>query len=125
MKVNTKTIKDLALNYAIAKTTGYLDLNTPSRLKEDQALMWFIVNNPNYTKNFQLTGDIQTQEGIGVNKYSELTKKDKDNAWFSSVNKNFTEYLAEGSTPQEAILRCYLLYKVGEEIEIPEALLEV
>lgn len=125
MKVDIKTLGGLALNYAVAKTVGFLEENTPNRLSGNQALMWFINNNPNYTTNWDLTGEIMFNEGIGVNKYSALAKKDSNTAWFSTVSQNGTEYLAEGNTPLIAVLRCYLSCKVGQEIDIPEALIDI
>lgn len=125
MKVDIKTLSGLTLNYAVAKTVGFLEDNTPCRLSGDQALMWFINNNPNYTTNWNLTGEIMLNESIGVNKYSDLAKKDANSAWFATVHKNGVDYLEEGNAPLVAVLRCYLSYKFGQEFDIPEALIGI
>lgn len=127
MLVKTKKLKGVALDWAVAKALGeYLPIPVP-----------------NYSTDWALSGPIIEREDVTVTKFldyyvlpTELqttqtiqwgTRRSKKwNAYCSAVcliqGEIISRFEAIGVTPLIAAMRCYVASKLGDEIDIPEEL---
>ena len=64
-------------------------------------------------------GPIIEREGINLDNYA---KNPKWSAWTPAPDRESGEAQAYGPTPLIAAMRCYVASKLGDEVEIPEAL---
>jgi hypothetical protein len=58
-------------------------------------------------------GPIIEREGITVRRYT-------DALWDASIGR--LDYVADGPTPLVAAMRCYVISKLGDEVEVPDEL---
>jgi hypothetical protein len=100
--MKTFELSGVQLDWAVAKAEGYPD--------EDISVDW------NYSTDWRLGGSLIERECI-------------DLEWTGIPNANFFctiqgEYEAHGTTPLIAAMRCYVASRLGDEVEIPDDLLE-
>jgi len=100
--MKTSELSGAQLDWAVAKAEGYPD--------EDISVDW------NYSTDWAQGGSIIERECI-------------DLEWTGIPNANFFctiqgEYEAHGTTPLIAAMRCYVASRLGDEVEIPDDLLE-
>ena len=104
MKVKTNELSGQALDWAVAKAEGYPD--------EDISVDW------NYSTDWAQSGPIIEREGIQIQKHRSGWVALPEDAQFSE------EEYQDGSTPLIAAMRCYVASRLGDEVEIPDDLLE-
>jgi hypothetical protein len=64
-------------------------------------------------QDWALGGPIIEREGITVRRYT-------DALWDASIGR--LDYVADGPTPLVAAMRCYVISKLGDEVEVPDEL---
>lgn len=110
MKVSDLT--GSALDWAVAKCIGHVDDETIIRRLEPDEEGWFIA----YSTDWAQGGPIIEREIITLDFDGGTDWQARD---FDSQ-----QILAHGPTPLIAAMRCYVASKMGEEIELPDGLLE-
>lgn len=101
MKINTGELKDAALDWAV------------NQIEEDCDDPW----TPLFSTNWFQGGPIIEREEIGI-------AKSLRGVWTAIKYDEQQRVLAfeDGSTPLIAAMRCFVSYKLGSEVEIPEGL---
>ena len=126
MKTRTSTLIGPALDWLVAKCRGYSEIKIylPHR-PTDRG--WIEVRfNPepkattarfDPTENWFLGGPIIERGGIAVER--KIIEGTTEHEW-----KAYVPYIhAYGPTPLIAAMRCYVASKLGDEVEVPDALL--
>jgi hypothetical protein len=118
MKIKTSELKDLALDYLVAKCEGrgfvfgetdYTDGHTYQRGTAQ-------ATGPHYSTNWAQGGPLIEREKINVSTYGGLLQ------WIATKKTGETFEAVSGPTPLIAAMRCYVASKLGDEVEIPEEL---
>jgi len=111
MKVKKNELSGAQLDWAVAKCEGYPD--------EDISVDW------NYSTDWAQGGPIIEREKLGVwwaTHYVDADGVEYGNHWYCETgctDDNYdSQHLAEGATPLIAAMRCYVISKLGEEVEI-------
>lgn len=133
MKIKTIEMTGAALDWAVAKAEG-MDIDGPSVIickvyRDDEGLEWVVQWEP--TTNWAQGGPIIERENISVNRYThsevtesgqEIYRKDGWTAFTTATAYWMTPKRAYGPTPLIAAMRCYVMSRFGDEIEIPQEL---
>ena len=106
MKIKTSELTGAALDWAVAKIEG---VHGP-----DYESVWDMPYEP--SKCWQQGGPIIEREGINLDNYA---KNPKWSAWTPAPDRESGEAQAYGPTPLIAAMRCYVVSKLGDEVEIP------
>ena len=102
MKLKTSELQGAVLDWAVAKCELGEAINE--------------VDDPHfYSTDWALAGPIIEREGITVRRYT-------DALWDASIGR--LDYVADGPTPLTAAMRCYVASKLGDEVEVPDELLQ-
>lgn len=128
MRVNTNELTRDALDWAVATCEGFTDFHRiPNRMAHEPQFammpprreygaceMWEI----GYSTDWRRGGEIIEREKIGV-----YTLK---GVWSAHcpVNNTGLQACTEGSTPLVAAMRCYVASKLGDEVEVPDELMQ-
>ena len=104
--MKTSELTGAALDWAVAKCDGYrLDL----------------VPEGEYTPSTDWAqgGPIIESMGMGITR----TNKTNEEPWAACVAQYpSADIYLHGATPLEAAMRCYVAYRLGDEVELPEEL---
>lgn len=113
--MKTSELTGAQLDWAVAQCEGYTDWDG-----QTETFLGFVcgactrtrVSPPDYSTDWAIGGPIIEREKIGIGFDDEFGWMgiDMDGNYFS------------GSTPLEAVMRCYVISKLGNEIDIPEEL---
>jgi hypothetical protein len=116
MKVKTADLTGIALDWAVAKC-----LPDDEYLFDPHPYLPDENGQPHYFKpstDWSLAGPIIEQEGIAVRK----SFTDERNEWTSIIWTDSKTVFESGPTPLVAAMRCYVAWKLGDEVEVPEEL---
>lgn len=106
MKIKTSELSGVQLDWAVCKARGEhqhpYDEYTPT---------WMA--NRRYSEDWAKGGPIIEREGISLDKMYDTPE------WCASM-ENTKGY--RGPTPLVAAMRCYVASKLGEEVEVPDAI---
>jgi hypothetical protein len=105
MKLRTSELTDAALDWAVTKCMGFDHSVTSSEWG-----MW------GWATDWAQGGPIIEREGMQVKKHASNWIALPTNAEFSE------EAYQEGDTPLIAAMRCYVAFKLGDEVDVPEEL---
>jgi len=108
MKIKTSELTGAALNWAVAKCEGedYApDASTNGIGMEFEATR--------YSTDWSQGGPIIECEAISLTQFSDYPK------WTA---KHPESICIDGPTPLIAAMRCYVAYKLGDEVDIPDEL---
>ena len=107
MIIKTKNLTGVDLNWAVAKCEGM----------ENKAGMWAAYKwvGISYSTDWAQGGPIIEREKISV--WARSTDFAAE-----SFNEGQEGFVKEGPTPLIAAMRCYVASKLGDDVEIPEAL---
>jgi len=111
MKIQTKDLMPLALNWAVCKALGH---HLPPMDKYKDA--W--LSQRRYSEDWALAGPIIERERICLDWSPRLAEIEWVATRFegSSVSEKY------GPTPLVAAMRCYVMSQLGDEVEVPEEL---
>jgi len=101
MKVKTRELVGAQLDWAAAKAQGVIESTESTTLYYRPSTVW------------SHGGTIIEREGMTVRRYT-------DALWDASIGS--LDYVADGPTPLVAAIRCFVLSKLGEEVEVPDSL---
>lgn len=118
-----------ALDWAVAKCEGlqaYKDAMLDGRVKEGWWVSglstdpndWHPLSTFNPSTNWAQGGPITEREKIDT-----IADPNGKDVWLGRLYQNRVEYKAFGPTPLVAAIRCLVVSKLGEYVEIPESLL--
>lgn len=104
MRVKTNELTGAALDWAVALCeVGPIDIKD--------------IDDPHfYSTDWAEGGPIIEREGINLDNYA---KNPKWSAWTPAPDRESGEAQAYGPTPLIAAMRCYVVSKLGDEVEIP------
>ena len=129
MKIKTSELTDAALNYAVAVAKGYghFDAGEPC-----EKAGFFSLNGHSdclFLTDFRPSslwsqgGPIIEDEQILVGPSPFPTGSDRKFAAGLGCDWDTCTFVATGPTPLVAAMRCYVLSRLGSEVDIPEELL--
>ncbi len=125
MRVKTNELSGAALDWAVAKCEGRRVEFNHQYTEETKFDGWWQLG-PNhwqplnkYSTDWAQGGPIIEREGINLDNYA---KNPKWSAWTPAPDRESGEAQAYGPTPLIAAMRCYVVSKLGDEVEIPEEL---
>lgn len=130
MKVKTSELTGPALDWVIAACER---VYVPARLRNDQLATWFLTHwtakqgGMNYSTDWSQGGPIiEKMMGCGLRLHTAefVTGVSDKNLCVASVNGDVHAGFYFGKTPLVAAMRCYVASKLGDEVEIPDELLE-
>jgi hypothetical protein len=117
MKLKTTELQRSALDWAVAKC----EFNEPHYEPDDWLVYvterdsdddgWIFKPSTDWSQG----GPIIEREGITVRRYT-------DALWDASIGR--LDYVADGPTPLIAAMRCYVASKLGDEVDVPDELME-
>lgn len=115
MKIKTEELERIALDWAVAKCEGlsFTERLSTWKYKWNKGLV-------RYSTDWSLAGPIIEKEQITLVHFQGI------NRWRGSIYTPNGENMAvegRGPTPLIAAMRCYVAFKLGDEVEIPEELL--
>ena len=125
MKIKAAELNGAALDWAVAKCEGenldyWMEKFTGS---EDRRCL-----NTAYSTDWSQSGPIIERESINVTSpfFKGTVHKDKRGnlVWSASIHLNGSQIYDSGPTPLIAVMRCYVASKLGDEVDIPEKLLQ-
>lgn len=112
---NVSELRGIALSWLVNVCHGH----TPS-VKRTEDNIFFFGGRTDYATAWEFGGPIIDREGIELENSNDLTKGKKF-ARMRSVDFRFGMF---GDTNLEAAMRCYIVSKLGETVEIPDELVE-
>lgn len=127
MKIKTIEMTGAALDWAVAKCEGW-KVSVAEFRKSQLSSSKFA-----YSSVWAKGGPIIERENISVNRYThsevtesgqEIYRKDGWTAFTTATAYWMTPKRAYGPTPLIAAMRCYVMSRFGDEIEIPQELFE-
>jgi hypothetical protein len=105
--MKTTELSGAALDWAVAKVEGW-----------KRELCYLNTEYPNYSENWSLVGPIIEREKIDL----FFSEGGTCGAILMATEANPHPTPSYGTTPLIAVMRCYVASKLGDEVEIPEAL---
>ena len=117
MKLKTSELQGAALDWAVTKCEGY-----DSEVDGPVWGMW------KWATDWGQGGPIIEREGITVSRTEQKSHKGQP-IWVAYLIKHLFEDRYEheyqgGPTPLVAAMRCYVASKLGDEVEVPNELLQ-
>ena len=115
--MKTIELTGAALDWAVAKCEGYEPFN--------DSVSWLIehdgryVDLPRYSTNWAQGGAIIEREWLDITPWPN--ESDEDLRWQCAQHDNI-DCVAFGPTPLIAAMRCYVMSRLGDEVDIPEEL---
>lgn len=118
MKIKTNELTDVALDWVVAVCENALDDHYPGgKVAFFHAVR--AANGCRYSERWEQGGPIIERERITVSVKHDGWWR----AWLYDINDEPCTYVI-GPTALIAALRCYVTWKLGEEVEVPEELLK-
>lgn len=129
MKIKTRELKDRALDYAVAVAEGHKPVVCRSYTAAEEA---------KGIRRYYISLGLDYKEGITVDYYpryspstgpagDDIIDREKIGTWYrtgsgwcAAQHGVFSEFT--GRTRREAAMRCWVMSKLGAEVEIPEEL---
>ena len=118
MRVKTNELTGAALDWAVAIYEGFTDYDhaTETMLPPRKEYGRVNMDEYSYSTDWAQGGPIIEREGINLDNYA---KNPKWSAWTPAPDRESGEAQAYGPTPLIAAMRCYVVSKLGDEVEIP------
>jgi hypothetical protein len=111
--MKTSELQGAALDWAVAKCEGQVS---------DSVRFMAIFTHQNKTKQGYCYSIDWSQGGPIIERERMDVWTHTNKEWASSIDKGRSEY--RGPTPLIAAMRCYVASKLGDEVEVPDELLE-
>jgi hypothetical protein len=120
MIVKTSELTDITLDWAVAKCRGL----TPF-LYKNQYGYWVMSNiEGSYSSEWLHGGPIIEQEEIGIQRNAPCSDGRQWEARSSITAKGAGGRWGYGPTPLIAAMRCFVASRLGDEVDVPEELLQ-
>lgn len=132
MKISVETASDMILDYLVAICEGWTYLPIVDTFKTGR--VFHMMKNADgdnyvplfslqYSKDWKLAGPIIEQEmrKFGFDLWAGVREINPCAATYTSGGTHECVY---GSTPLIAAMRCYVMNKLGKEVEIPDSLFQ-
>lgn len=119
MKIRTSALTNETLDWAVAKAAGEYEHN----LAPSEFTKLYGVGEFHYSTNWNIGGPIIEREVILIDGYFSNGEDYKN--WATSMhpsNQEAPDFEADGPTILISAMRCFVLSKLGSEVEIPEEL---
>lgn len=120
MKIKTSTLKDAALDWAVWTAAGGAAAY-PGTASGKAFLKLWKGNSAKYihpSTNWSQGGTVIEREGIN-------TYQTQDGTWQANLDYGMVdEAIYHGPTPLIAAMRCFVASRLGDEIEIPDEVLQ-
>ena len=122
MKIKTKDLTGAALDWAVAKCMGYVEqgvYGTPEFRDSEVHLCYCdAVLNSCYspTTDWAQGGPIIERERISIRQWTNVP------IVHAYMPHDDAPWLSDGTSPLIAAMRCYVVSKLGNEVEVPEEL---
>jgi hypothetical protein len=118
MKIRTSELIGPALDLAVAMCEGYTeyDPETDKLLPPRKEYGWVFMYDLNYSTDWAQGGPIIEREGIGI---WPSEREGNKGQWGARM---LNTHIAYGPTPLIAAMRCYVASKMGDEVEVPDGL---
>lgn len=124
--VHYRTWLETENDYWKGKDCSFADSSKPFRYITEDGKTGDIAP---YATSWQHGGPIVEREGLTVMRYSpSCVDVTEDRTWYACEDIHWDEYQAsdaEGPTPLIAAMRCYVMSKLGKEVEVANELMEV
>ena len=117
--MKTSELTGAALDWAVAKCDGYIDKDMAWIEGGKVEVAYYTDYSP--STNWQHGGGIIEREKIDLNWDVTLSHR-VDGLWFASASGGDDDMTA--STPLVAAMRAYVASKFGDEIDVPEELID-
>ena len=114
MRTKTSEAKDQVLNYLVAKCEGYFDIGMASVHDGVVNVFYFPAWQP--PTNWAQGGPIIERERISI----EDCQDGAGLYWEATRIEPPAVSEARGPTPLIAVMRCYVISKLGDEVEVPD-----
>jgi hypothetical protein len=114
MKVKTSELQGAALDWAVAKCEGLMQ----GQIAIDGVTRGFYKPSTDWAQG----GPIIEREKLGVwwaTHYVDDDGVEYGNHWYAETDESI---VGDGPTPLIAAMRCYVASKLGDEVEVPDAL---
>lgn len=109
MKIKTSELSGSALDWAVTKAVGFDVSIEPGETWR----CW------GWATDWVLGGPIIEREKMGV-----VTSTDDANVWIGSIFEPDYKFNRTGHTPLIAAMRCYVASKLGDEVDVPDELIQ-
>ena len=119
MKLKTSELQGAALDWAVAKCEGMLEVIHDTTSEE----LWYYDREAGSDKHFWPTtdwsqgGPIIEREGINLVRLESAR-------WEAWPDVGMNDQYCQGPTPLIAAMRCYVVNKLGDEVEVPKEILD-
>ena len=141
MKIQTQSLTGPALDWAVATCEGFVNLHRRalSRYVEMKGYEvptfvlamdkggpgWVEFDDLDYDRDWSRGGPIIEQESIGI-QMAYPAEDGKPALWYAAAFATSVKAppRAHGPTPLVAAMRCFILSRLGEEVDVPDILLE-
>lgn len=125
--MKTTELSGAALDWAVAKAEGFFNIGMAS-VGRNGVTDVFYFDKWEPSTIWEQAGVIVEREKLGVWWATHVVDDDGveyGNHWYCETgctddNPNDSYHIATGATPLEAAMRCYVMTKLGYEVEIPE-----
>ena len=108
MKLKTSELQGAALDWAVAKCEGYNPDHNPTDLY--------------FSTDWELVGPIIEREWLDVTPWPN--ESDEVLRWQCKQHDTTNGCTQYGPTPLVAAMRCYVASQLGDEVEVPDELLQ-
>lgn len=138
MKVKTSELTNLALDWAVAKALGCEVVMFRDHFRKIAAGAWDeerlakrLETMSNFVCYIDTVGNAQpiptyhkdgAQAVLTLHREKLLVRPEPDDEWSSWKHGAREPHYSRGSTPIIAIWRCFVAYKLGDEVDVPEEL---
>lgn len=110
MRVKTSELSGAALDWAVTKAKGYADFVLDAKRFREM----HDTGHYNYSTEWAQGGPIIEREGMDL--------MCADDYWLAGIPFEDDAVQVEGPTPLVAAMRCFVLSRLGESVDIPEEL---
>lgn len=119
--MKTIELNSATLDWAVAKCEGYFDNDMAS--VRDGVVNVFYFESWSPSTNWAQGGAIIEREEISVSREFASNRVEWA-AWTPAPIRDDAEAFGYGATPLVAAMRCYVASKLGDEVQIPEELID-
>lgn len=115
-QIKVNELSGIALDWAVVNCEGRKEPDVVNNF----AVAWYTWPNTHYSTNWAQGGPIIEREGMNLSTVDALNGP----FWVAHMPYGMSDDFAEGATPLIAAMRCYVASKLGNVVEVPDALIK-